>query len=67
MPPHAIALSRPARAMTLPLRLWMALSHNRNALAKLDSRLLADIGITPDMARSECARPFWDVPAHWRG
>ena len=67
MATHSIALSRSARAMTLPLRLWMAISRNRAALSKLDGHLLADIGITPEMARTECARSFWDVPAHWRG
>ena len=67
MASHSIAASRPTRALSLPLRLWMALSRNRAALSRLDGHLLADIGITPDMARTESERPFWDVPAHWRG
>ena len=32
----------------------------RNALADLDARLLADIGVTPDAARAEAAKPFWE-------
>jgi uncharacterized protein YjiS (DUF1127 family) len=38
---------------------WVALSRERHALAELDDHLLADIGITPDAAAREAAKPFW--------
>lgn len=50
----------------LPLRRWLSISRHRAALARLDPHLLADIGITADMAHTEASRPFWDVPAHWK-
>jgi uncharacterized protein YjiS (DUF1127 family) len=27
--------------------------------------MLDDIGVTPDQARHEARRPFWDAPDHW--
>lgn len=43
-----------------------ALSRQRQTLAQLDDSLLRDVGLTPDQARAEAARPIWDVPQHWR-
>jgi uncharacterized protein YjiS (DUF1127 family) len=31
----------------------------RRALARLDARLLRDIGVSPEQARRETAKPFW--------
>ena len=31
----------------------------RRALAQLDRRLLRDIGVTPEQAEREAAKPFW--------
>jgi len=31
----------------------------RRALARLDTRLLRDIGISAEQARREAAKPFW--------
>lgn len=45
---------------------YIALWRQRRALAAMDARQLADIGITRDQARTEAARPFWDVPSHWQ-
>jgi uncharacterized protein YjiS (DUF1127 family) len=42
---------------------WMRLHAERRALARLDRRLLDDIGVTPMEAGSEAMRPFWDTPA----
>lgn len=39
---------------------------SRQALAKLDSHRLKDIGLTAKRAATEEARPIWDVPANWR-
>jgi uncharacterized protein YjiS (DUF1127 family) len=38
---------------------WMERSHQRRDLAKLDDRLLDDIGITRSAAAGEIAKPFW--------
>lgn len=35
----------------------------RAALARLDARLLEDVGVTPAEARRESRRPRWDLPA----
>lgn len=32
---------------------------DRALLARLDSHLLRDIGLAPDTAAEECAKPFW--------
>lgn len=40
---------------------WMNVSRERDQLADLDPRLLADIGISREDAAHEVARPFWDV------
>jgi uncharacterized protein YjiS (DUF1127 family) len=41
------------------LRLWYERDRQRNALAKLDERMLRDIGITRVDAMRECRKPFW--------
>lgn len=41
------------------VRLWRARSRQRRALARLDDRLLADIGVSRAAARHETAKPFW--------
>lgn len=41
------------------LRLWSARSRQRRALALLDERLLADIGVRPGEAWREAKKPFW--------
>lgn len=42
------------------LNLWQRRIRTRRALAAMDPRLLADIGLTPDEARHEVCRPFWE-------
>lgn len=61
-----------SRALTAhPIRLWRRLSlmasaaRLRRALARLERRLLDDIGRSPDEAQAETARPVWDVPPQW--
>lgn len=44
----------------------IALRRARRDLERLDPHLLDDIGISPDRARAEAARPIWDVPPTWR-
>ncbi|HWK69141.1 MAG TPA: DUF1127 domain-containing protein [Rhizobiaceae bacterium] len=48
----------PGRAGSLLAR-WYDRYHQRLALAELDDRLLADIGVSAEEARRECAQPFW--------
>ena len=60
---------RPALRMAgLPrlLRQMAALHRQRSALARMDSDGLRDIGLSPDAAQSEAARPAWDIPCAWR-
>ena len=39
-------------------------ARERRVLATLDNRQLSDIGINPDAAAIEAARPVWDLPAN---
>ncbi|GAA4229499.1 DUF1127 domain-containing protein [Sagittula sp. NFXS13] len=39
---------------------WDVLRRTRNDLSGLDDHLLRDIGVTPDQARQEIRRPFWE-------
>jgi uncharacterized protein YjiS (DUF1127 family) len=41
------------------------LRRSRKALADLSPEQMADIGMTPEQARQEARRPFWDAPRHW--
>lgn len=47
------------------LRNLFALSRQRRALARLDDRVLDDIGVSRDKALQEAQRPVWDVPQNW--
>lgn len=47
-----------------PARLF-AMRRTRARLAKLDDRMLDDIGLTREQAAREAARKIWDAPAHW--
>lgn len=38
---------------------WDERQRSRKALAKLDSHMLNDIGLTTQQARDEVSRPFW--------
>jgi uncharacterized protein YjiS (DUF1127 family) len=38
---------------------WVARSRERHALARLDARLLRDIGLNRAAAAKEAAKPFW--------
>ena len=61
-------IAHPARHLS-PWRLiatLVALRRQRRALGRLEDHMLADIGLTPDRARAEAARPVWDVPPSWR-
>lgn len=44
--------------------IWKALMvrRQRRALGRLDGDALRDVGLTPEQARREAARPIWDMP-----
>ncbi|WP_435530891.1 DUF1127 domain-containing protein [Pseudotabrizicola alkalilacus] len=54
------------RLLTL-VRSALAAHRQRQFLARLDDRTLADIGLTRDQAVTEAERPMWDIPANWNG
>ncbi|MEQ9327320.1 MAG: DUF1127 domain-containing protein [Rhodospirillales bacterium] len=41
------------------IRLWRHRMVTRRSLVAMETRLLADIGLTPEEARREARRPFW--------
>ena len=43
----------------------LAAHRQRQFLARLDDRTLADIGLTRDQAVAEATRPMWDLPSNW--
>lgn len=69
MPARTFGLATTRRRS--PVAFWrgviarLALRRQRSALARLDDRLLDDIGVDQDAARAEAARPVWDAPPHW--
>lgn len=59
---HTSSRSKSRAASALgALQLW----RSRRALARLDARMLEDIGVSADAAATEAARAPWDVPAYW--
>ncbi len=59
--PEPAAALGPRRGWAARIRLWIAAATERDALARLDARLLRDIGVTREAAHREAARPFWDI------
>lgn len=53
--------ARPSLVARLTFAVTEALTRRRDRqiLARLDAHLLRDIGLSPDEARSEAAKPFW--------
>lgn len=63
-----VELRRAARVRRAPFKAlarMFAVARQRRALADLDDHLLRDIGVSPEEARKEAARPMWDAPDHW--
>ena len=50
------------RTVGLPVLAWLRVARERRQLAALGPDELADLGIAPEAARMEAARPFWDLP-----
>lgn len=57
LPPFA----RMGFALTVVLLAWEERRQTRKALARLEDHMLRDIGLYPDEARTEAARPFWQA------
>ena len=53
----------PGFALASTVAGWHETWRQRRALARLDARMLADVGLTADTAQREVARPFWDIDA----
>ena len=65
--PTVLRVPAPSR-LPLPLRspldllaAWDARRRARLHFATLDDRALADVGLTRDQQRTECAKPFWQL------
>jgi uncharacterized protein YjiS (DUF1127 family) len=65
---HCCTPSKPQAQRSIWAQMMQAvgLARQRRTLAALDPHMLRDIGITPDEAQAEAAKPLWDVPRHWR-
>ena len=61
------AAAHPGRTAQFPIFAWINVARQRRQLRNMDAHLLKDIGLNSEAARNEAARPFWDVPSHWRG
>lgn len=61
LPAQLPPLSRVFVATGLALARWEERRRTRKAMARLDKRLLSDIGLTEDLRITECEKPFWRV------
>jgi uncharacterized protein YjiS (DUF1127 family) len=48
-----------AARLALVISQAMTRHRDRKALSQLDAHLLRDIGLSPDDARAECAKRYW--------
>ncbi len=44
----------------------IATHKQRHCLSRLDDAALKDLNLTRAQAKSEAAKPIWDVPSRWR-
>lgn len=56
---NLVRLCRQAQALAA---IWRSRARQRQALARLDDRLLADIGLTREAQMVECSKLFWWCP-----
>lgn len=55
------AIAHRLRDASVTIEVWRQAARQRRALARLDQRMLEDIGLNEDQVRREIQRPFWDV------
>ena len=55
-------VTRLCRQARLLAAMWRSRARQRKALARLDDRLLADIGLTREAQIVECSKLFWWSP-----
>jgi uncharacterized protein YjiS (DUF1127 family) len=48
------------------LREWRRRSAERRELARLDERIIRDVGLDPSSVYYEASQSFWRVPRDWR-
>ena len=62
--PDTVALARICSELfhnaSVAVHDWALRRRTRRHLHELDARTLADVGITEDQRRHECAKPFWE-------
>ncbi len=49
----------PSRNLLNTFKFWIERSHQRRQLAKLDDRMLKDIGLSRADVNREISKPFW--------
>jgi len=59
--PVAFYLASQLRGATRTVHAWRTQARQRPALARLDGRLLQDVGITHAARNREITKPFWQV------
>lgn len=59
LPAHLPPLSRLLVEVAMTIAYWDTRRNSRTALARVDAHILRDIGLSPDAAEAECAKPFW--------
>lgn len=59
LPTSLPPLSRLLVSAALLLAAWDTRRNSRNALIRLDDHILRDIGLSPEQAQGEAAKPFW--------
>ena len=57
--PKEFSVARSIAQVMAKAKFWASRSRQRKQLARLDARMLADIGITAEQAKLEIAKPFW--------
>jgi uncharacterized protein YjiS (DUF1127 family) len=57
----SISVVRRCRQVYDLLAEWQTIAKERASLARLDDRLLADIGLTREQRALECAKSLWSI------
>ena len=69
IPTHPVVTSRASSLLGLivaTLREWRRRSAERRELARLDERMIRDVGLDPGSVYYEASQSFWRTPRDWR-